>query len=72
MIEGRLCFDCKWLTRPQGQIYLDSALSCDNPKNMLPDPVLGGEKKWHPSWLRSPLGEHLCGPNGNWWEAANA
>jgi hypothetical protein len=39
-----LCIDCKWLTRPKDQLYLDSALVCDNPKNMLPDPVLGGEK----------------------------
>ena len=50
-------------------MYLDSEVICENPKNLQEDPVLGGTKRWTPSWLRSPAGEELCGPDANWFEA---
>ena len=71
MGDLKLCANCRWLKAPpmRGAMFLDSELICENPKNLQEDPVLGGVKRWTPSWLRSPAGESLCGPDGDWFEA---
>lgn len=67
MDRPRLCKDCKWFEQKPKPNSLEP--QCLNPLNSHFDPIYGGEKHaWSPSWLRSPAGEHLCGPEAKWFE----
>ena len=66
MSDDPFCVDCKWIAPPR-KSSIDPA--CDNPLNRVLDLVSGKKVEWTPSWLRSPAGEHLCGPHGKWFEA---
>ena len=64
----KLCKDCKWLVHPPEKMFLDSDLACQHPRNSFQDPVIGGYKRWSPSWLRSAPHPDICGIDAAWFE----
>lgn len=67
----KLCKDCKWCLPPNGRHS-----RCDNPKNIVIDPVTGEKRrKWEFCSTQRLYGMFeawslkMCGKEGKWWEA---